>query len=51
MLMNMDGNLVIGGSSSVVSRFLSFAAKTRGWKVRDRIRRNGASAARLQRVP
>jgi hypothetical protein len=42
------GNLIVGGTSSVVSRFLSFAAKSPGWKVRDRIKRSGASAARLE---
>jgi len=50
-MMEEGGNVVVGGTSSVVSRFLSFAAKTGGWKVRDRARRNGASAARLQKVP
>lgn len=49
-IISAGGNVVVGGSSSVVSRFLSFAAKTQRWKVRDRIRRNGASAARLSKV-
>ncbi len=49
-LLVAGGNVVIGGSSSVVSRFLSLSAKTSGWKARDRIRRNGASAARLQKI-
>jgi hypothetical protein len=44
------GQLIVGGTSSVVSRFLSFAAKANGWKVRDRTKRSGASAARLERV-
>lgn len=44
------GNVIIGGTSSVVSRFLSFAAKRGHWKVRDRVKRSGASAARLERV-
>ena len=49
-LVGSGGQVVVGGTSSVVSRFLSFAAKTRGWKVRDRTKRSGASAARLERV-
>lgn len=49
-LMESGGNVIVGGTSSVVSRFLSFAAKAKGWKVRDRIKRSGASAARLQRM-
>jgi 16S rRNA G1207 methylase RsmC len=44
------GSVLVGGTSSVVSRFLSFAAKARGWKVRDRLKRSGASAARLERI-
>jgi len=44
------GYVIVGGTSSVVSRFLSFAAKATGWKVRERIKRNGASAARLERL-
>jgi 16S rRNA G1207 methylase RsmC len=44
------GQLIVGGTSSVVSRFLSFAAKANGWKVRDRTKRSGASAARLERM-
>lgn len=44
------GDLIVGGASSVVSRFLSFAAKAGGWKVRDRVKRSGASAARLERI-
>lgn len=47
-LMESGGNVIVGGTSSVVSRFLSFAAKTNAWKVRDRVKRSGASAARLQ---
>ncbi len=44
------GNVIVSGTSSVVSRFLSFASKAYGWKVRDRVKRSGASAARLQRM-
>ena len=44
------GQVIVGGSSSVVSRFLSFADKRTSWKLRDRTRRSGASAARLERV-
>jgi 16S rRNA G1207 methylase RsmC len=44
------GNVIVGATSSVVSRFLSFAAKQQGWKVRDRVKRSGASAARLEWV-
>ncbi len=47
-LVGPGGNVLVGGTSSVVSRFLSFAAKTNAWKIRDRVRRSGASAARLQ---
>jgi len=49
-MIQSGGNVIVGGTSTVVSRFLSFAAKTGNWKVRDRIRRSGASAARLQRM-
>lgn len=49
-MMLSGGQVIIGGSSTVVSRFLSFAAKTRGWKLRDRVKRSGASAARLERT-
>jgi len=49
-MIESGGNVIVGGTSSVVSRFLSFAAKTTAWKVRDRIKRSGASAARLQKV-
>ncbi len=45
------GSLIVGGTSSVVSRFLSFSAKSQSWKVRDRIKRSGASAARLEAFP
>jgi 16S rRNA G1207 methylase RsmC len=44
------GQLVVSGGSSTVSRFLSFAAKRPGWKLRDRSKRSGASAARLERT-
>jgi hypothetical protein len=44
------GQVVVSGGSSTVSRFLSFAAKRPGWKLRDRVKRSGASAARLERV-
>jgi hypothetical protein len=44
------GTVIVSGSSSVVSRFLAFAAKADGWKVRDRVKRSGASSARLERV-
>ncbi|MDQ3654144.1 MAG: class I SAM-dependent methyltransferase [Chloroflexota bacterium] len=50
-LIEPGGNIIVGGTSSVVSRFLSFAAKTNAWKVRDRIKRSGASAARLEAFP
>ncbi len=49
-LITEGGNVIVGGTSSVVSRFLSFSAKKNDWKVRDRIRRSGASAARLQKM-
>lgn len=49
-LTESGGHIIVGGTSSVVSRFLSFAAKTKAWKVRDRIKRNGASAAPLERL-
>ncbi len=49
-MMEEGGSLVVGGTSSVVSRFLSFAAKAEGWKLRDRVKRSGASAARLERL-
>ncbi|HYJ13434.1 MAG TPA: methyltransferase [Thermomicrobiales bacterium] len=49
MLAN-GGQVIVSGGSSTVSRFLSFAAKRPGWKLRDRIKRSGASAARLERV-
>ncbi len=49
-MVERGGQVVVGGTSSVVSRFLSFAAKAKGWKVRDRTRRSGASAARIERV-
>ncbi len=49
-LIEPGGYVIVGGTSSVVSRFLSFAAKATGWKVRERIKRNGASAARLERL-
>jgi 16S rRNA (guanine1207-N2)-methyltransferase len=49
MLM-VGGQLVVSGGSSTVSRFLSFAAKRPGWKLRDRVKRSGASAARLERI-
>ena len=49
-LIEPGGNIIVGGTSSVVSRFLSFAAKRGNWKVRDRIKRSGASAARLERL-
>jgi hypothetical protein len=42
--------VIVGGTSATVSRFLSFAAKAKSWKARDRTRRSGASAARLERV-
>lgn len=42
--------LLVGGTSSTVSRFLAFAAKTGAWKLRDRTKRSGASAARLERA-
>ncbi len=49
-MIESGGNVIIGGTSSVVSRFLSFAAKRGNWKVRDRIKRSGTSAARLERL-
>jgi 16S rRNA G1207 methylase RsmC len=49
-LAETGGTVVVGGTSSVVSRFLSFAAKRVDWKLRDRVKRSGASAARLQKV-
>jgi len=49
-LIGTGGNVIVGGTSSVVSRFLSFSVKTNDWKVRDRIKRSGASAARLQKM-
>jgi 16S rRNA G1207 methylase RsmC len=42
------GTVIVGGTSSVVSLFLAFAAKAQGWKVRDRFKRSGASVARLE---
>lgn len=50
-LMEVGGSVIVGGTSSVVSRLLSFAAKMNAWKVRDRVKRNGASAARLKVFP
>ena len=44
------GSVIVGGGSSMVSRFLSLAAKLKGWKARDRVKRSGASAARLERT-
>jgi 16S rRNA G1207 methylase RsmC len=49
-LVEHGGQVIVGGTSSVVSRFLSFVAKAKGWKVRDRTKRSGASAARIERV-
>ena len=47
-MLEPGGALIVAGSSSTVSRFLSFAAKAKGWKARDRVKRSGASAARLE---
>ncbi len=49
-MIDLGGTIIVGGGSSVVSRFLAFAAKADGWKVRDRVKRSGASAARLERT-
>ena len=49
-LVGPGGALIVAGGSSMVSRFLSFAAKAKGWKARDRVKRSGASAARLERI-
>jgi 16S rRNA (guanine1207-N2)-methyltransferase len=49
-LVPVGGQVVVGGTSATVSRFLALAAKMGSWKTRDRARRSGASAARLQRV-
>jgi hypothetical protein len=50
-MMSPGGQVVVGGTSSTVSRFLAHAAKTKHWKLRDRTRRSGASAARLEYTP
>lgn len=49
-LVPRGGQVVVGGTSATVSRFLSFAAKAKGWKERSRTRRSGASAARIERI-
>ena len=49
-LLAANGQVVVCGGSTVVSRFLSFAAKRKRWKLRDRTKRSGASAARLELV-
>jgi len=49
-MLSVGGQVIVSGTSSTVSRFLSFAAKRAGWKLRDRVKRSGASAARLERV-
>jgi SAM-dependent methyltransferase len=50
LMLASGAQVVVSGGSSTVSRFLSFAAKRPGWKLRDRLRRSGASAARLERT-
>ncbi len=49
-LVKPGGSVVVAGGSTMVSRFLGFAAKSGIWKVRDRVKRSGAAAARMERM-
>ena len=42
------GSLVVAGKSGVVSRFTGLAAKAGHWKARDKVKRSGFAAARLE---